>query len=221
MNLIHEEGYMIVPGVETLNDYIALAKELGEFVMQGDAEERSPFVLISEGNKINKLGFSHKGLFPHTDRSIMKNPPDLVLLWCSQPAESGGESLLVDARKVLASLKNTNHCLYRRFLEMSAIFSDENLSDFYQSKFFFFDGSSTYVRFRYDDYLYVPPKFHKDYEKFVHLIQENIITHAVKKNEVIIMNNKRMLHGRREFSGHRELYRLHVNTIERMKGCIS
>lgn len=221
MSAVHEHGYVVVPDVKTLDEYVSFSSNLGSFVTQNDAEECNPYVLVSEGNRINRLGFSHGGLFPHTDRSIMKSPPDLVLLWCKKPADSGGESLITDMRGLIESLKLDNYSLYEDILNMSAVFSDENYSDFNLSKFFYNDGVGTYIRFRNDGYLFVPPKFHKSYKKLVGLILDTTIVHPTHKNEVIIFNNKRVLHGRRQFSGHRELYRLHVNTIDKMKGCIA
>ena len=156
---IHEHGYSIIHDINAIDEFVALASSLGSFVVQKDAEECKPYVLVSEDNKINKLGFSQLGLFPHTDRSVLKNPPDLVLLWCQQPADEGGESLFVDMRQALENLKKKNFSLYQDMMGATAIFSDENHSDFNFSRIFYKEGASTYVRFRNDNFIFVPPKF--------------------------------------------------------------
>lgn len=216
---IHEHGYAIIPGINAIDEFVALASSLGSFVAQKDAEECKPYVLVSEDNKINKLGFSQLGLFPHTDRSVLKNPPDLVLLWCEQAADEGGESLFVDMRQTLENLRRKKLSLYQDIMETTAIFSDENHSDFNFSNIFYKEGASTYVRFRNDNFIFVPPKYFNAYKELIDLINNNIICFKLLKGEVVILNNKRMLHGRNQFSGHRVLYRLHVNTIDKMRGC--
>lgn len=220
MRKIHETGYAIVNGIASADEFVALASLLGNLVVQKDAEECKPYVLVSEKNNINKLGFSQLGLFPHTDRSVLQNPPDLVLLWCQQPSENGGESLFVDMRQALENLKNKSFFIYQEMLKVSAVFSDENHSDFNLFNLFYKNGSSTYIRFRNDDFIFFPPKFRMLYEELLTLIKDNITVFKLMKGEVVILNNKRVLHGRNEFDGHRALFRLHVNTIEKMRGCL-
>lgn len=219
LRTVDDKGYAVVSNIDTLEAYLQFASELGSFVTQGDAEECSPYVLISEGNQINKLGFSSNELFPHTDRSILQSPPDLVLLWCKQSAKEGGESTFVDMKSVLDNLKLTDYCLYRELLQISAVFSDENFSDFYHSNVFYKDGTSTYLRFRNDNYIFLAPRYHHVFERLVEIIRRNMATYLVNSGEAIIINNKRVLHGRKKFTGHRELYRLHINTVNRMRGC--
>lgn len=216
---IHEHGYTIINNINTIDEFVAFAASLGDFVAQKDAEECKPYVLVSEKNQINKLGFSQMGLFPHTDRSVLKIPPDLVLLWCQQPADEGGESLFVDMRLALKNLRNKNYALYQEIMATTAIFSDENHSDFNFSNIFYTEGASTYVRFRNDNFIFVPPRYFKAYDELLDLINSNVTTFKLLQGEVVILNNKRVLHGRNEFTGHRVLYRLHVNTIDKMRGC--
>lgn len=216
---IHKNGYTIINDINTIDEFVSLASSLGSLVVQKDAEECKPYVLVSEKNQINKLGFSQQGLFPHTDRSVLMNPPDLVLLWCQQPADEGGESLFVDMRHILEQLKTENFYLYQEMMEATAIFSDENHSDFNFSNIFYKEGSSTYIRFRHDNFIFLSPRYFKTYEKLINLINKNTIHFKLLKGEVVILNNKRVLHGRNEFLGHRVLYRLHVNTVDKMRGC--
>ncbi|WP_416332450.1 TauD/TfdA family dioxygenase [Laceyella tengchongensis] len=44
--------------------------------------------------------FTTGSLSLHTDRSGVENPPDLLVFYCIEPAEQGGESLFADGRLV-------------------------------------------------------------------------------------------------------------------------
>ena len=56
----------------------------------------------------------------HTDSSARHTMPDIVALLCLQPAESGGESLVVSSATIHEELRRTNkpllNCLYREFI---------------------------------------------------------------------------------------------------------
>jgi hypothetical protein len=49
-------------------------------------------------------GFGRSGLVPHTDRSLDRDPPSLLTVVMLSPGDGGGDGLLVDGARLVATL---------------------------------------------------------------------------------------------------------------------
>lgn len=176
----------------------------------------------SKGQVISTMEF-----FPHTDGhylgGVMRNsdgsflsvsPPQLILLQCVQPADQGGTTILVDAQKILRAIVDRDKALLKPlfFPERTSIIRGDHVV--MDSPIFRRMANRRYaVRFSYDRDFIVHPQMQKVYERFNNQYINNATfssDHNLKKNQILIIDNQRMLHGRTTVMGQRHLRRLWI-----------
>ncbi|HLB56162.1 MAG TPA: TauD/TfdA family dioxygenase [Coxiellaceae bacterium] len=179
---LENKGFSIVNAeIET---YMSLCESLGEIVGNADANNGKNFVEVSNSASYQKLGFSNKGLFPHTDRSVLESPPDIVSLFCCNQPERGGESILFDSRKIYENEK------LRNIFDIQCLFSDESHSDFLFSSVFYEENGRICVRFRNDSFIYVNPPDAMKFKSVCKIIQQQSSSFLLRPNQALFINNK-------------------------------
>ncbi|MEL7356378.1 MAG: TauD/TfdA family dioxygenase [Cyanobacteria bacterium J06560_6] len=133
-------------------------------------------------------------------------PPSMVLLQCVQPAEKGGESIIVDAQKILEDLLKYNP-------EVAEILATPGCASFCRDDQIAFNSAiyeaipdNRYrIRFRCDNALYVASsRVHEAVQYFCNYYLDNPkykTTMTLEPRQVLILDNLRVLHGRKKFSG--------------------
>ncbi len=170
---------------KTVKEVNLLCNSLGKILLQTD-------VKIDLTTKA--LVTSDKELDMHTDHSKAK-----YIIWhCLKQTSIGGHSLLIDTRKVLQKLsKKEKQELEKIQLFEHKIFKDDLESYPMLSKI---NGKNKI----YYSFWFINPK-NKDNQvflKFKHLVDEIKKTKIkLNKNDVLIIDNDRMLHGRDKILG--------------------
>lgn len=161
-------------------------------------------------NKDGFIGLTSNSLFPHTDRSTVQEPPNLLALYCKEQSGEGGETTLIDMKKVLYQIIE-KFGLNNPLLEKNnAIFADQdnihvgNIIEIQK------DGSF-FVRFRNDKFGYFNSELNKIMPEFYSIIAENTIQIKLNTGQGYVINNGRYLHGRNSFVGSREMWRILLN----------
>jgi hypothetical protein len=129
----------------------------------------------------------------HTDSQLFHGaPPDLQILGCVRPAESGGDTLLLDSRTVIARATN-----------LDALFQRPRTF-----RFVFGDLVATTISAVGDALIFTHPPRSDD---GIALDLRDPTRVRLEAGDVIVVDNHRMLHGRTAFDDpHRELQRLLV-----------
>jgi hypothetical protein len=102
------DGLATFTGITDPAALFTLANSVCEVVLHRDSDpEGVTTITDTAGDATPKPGyraFSSLALFPHTDGTAQPHPPALLWLACTQPAEQGGASILVDGAEVWQTL---------------------------------------------------------------------------------------------------------------------
>jgi phosphoglycolate phosphatase-like HAD superfamily hydrolase len=147
----------------------------------------------------------HPELFFHTDRSGWDQPPRLLISTLRKKANTGGESLLVDSKRVLKTLKLQHEDLYN--LITNAKHTSFRSDDGVFLPRAIFEEKSRMIRFRFDDGIQLSASMVESFSKLRDIIYQNALVVSLQPGQGYILDNHRYLHGRASFSGSRELLR--------------
>lgn len=173
------------------------------------------FLPHTDGTYLNGIALSKK------DKCVRVGPPRFVLLQCVKPAKVGGVSLVVDAQKILTSLVYNDPDL------IPALFSPYGLTvkrgDYCAVDVPVFrkmNNRRYAIRFSYDRDFQFPKIYRAAFEKFYtkyNLDDAFTFRHALSANQIMVMDNQRVLHARTEFIGERLMRRVWIHNNEELQ----
>ncbi|MGW1197953.1 TauD/TfdA family dioxygenase [Streptomyces sp. NPDC002536] len=149
----------------------------------------------------------------HTDGAFIDGPgvapPALLMLHCAQPADAGGESLLVDSATLFEAVQQADPPLLRALLRPQFTFCRDELVAVNQPVFRRRDPTAMTIRWRFDKALYgtkpaleAARAFHDRYVRSAPRTQI-----LLRRGEILVIDNLRILHARKESRGKRILRR--------------
>jgi alpha-ketoglutarate-dependent taurine dioxygenase len=156
------------------------------------------------------FGLTSSSLFPHTDRSTLDTPPNILLLYCKSQSGEGGESTLVDMKSVISEIANDSDFENHPIFEKNSVIFDDGRSCHKGSIIERIEDGSFYLRYRNDEFGYFNSKILHHLKRIEEVISNHRVLFKLKNNQGYIINNGRFLHGRTEFKGEREMWRLLV-----------
>lgn len=104
---LQRDGLVTLDGLGDRSAVVKFARSVMAMTPHRDSEPDGLTVIRDTGRHADRPGFAGLGsgeVLPHTEGSGTPAPPRLLLLACSQVAQSGGVSTLVDGAAVLAEL---------------------------------------------------------------------------------------------------------------------
>jgi len=191
---------------------------------------KTPFEVINIP-KPNNSAYTAYGLRNHTDLPYYEYPPGYQFLHCLVNNAKGGESSIVDGFAVADYLKNKDPEVFKILLETHVKFKDndytQNTIRIFHAPLITLNKDSDYndVRFSIatmatlDIHPKKMSKFYKAYRKFASLVHDKkfSVNFKLEAGDVFCFNNRRVLHGRKEFdpnSGHRHLQGYYLDRDE-------
>lgn len=185
--LMHALGSTIVPHRDSRPDGVTVIEDRGACVAA-------------------LAGFTREAPTPHTDRSGIADPPDLLMTICANEPSTGGELLLVDGRAVYLDLaQESPNALAALSAPRSVLFGG---ADGYLGSVFTAHGGSVAVRFRLDALVRFSPAVGPHLATLRAAIDRHTITVPSRAGTGYVLDNGRWLHGRRSFTGDRLMYRV-------------
>jgi gamma-butyrobetaine dioxygenase len=163
----------------------------------------------------NNLAYTNLGLQAHTDNPYRDPVPTLQILACLENSVEGGDSIVVDGFKVVERLKAENPKGFELLSGHAARFAYEGSAGVrLRSKRPMIelgpDGELIAIRFNnrslaaatdvpYEDMA----DYYAAYRRFAELIEDPAmeVTFKLKPGELFIVDNTRVLHARKSFSG--------------------
>ncbi|NKB76612.1 MAG: DUF971 domain-containing protein [Gammaproteobacteria bacterium] len=172
------------------------------------------FEVRTETNPIN-LAYTGKGLQVHTDNPYRDPVPTLQILTCLQNDAEGGESIVVDGFRALEILQREAPYYFELLSRYNARFDYQQGDDIHlhTSKPMIdctLQGQVTGIRFNNrscDTLTDIPFDKMEDYYRAYRRLGEILetsqleVTFNLEPNELFVVDNTRVLHGRTEFSG--------------------
>ena len=154
------------------------------------------------------------GMYMENNRFVKLGPPKYLILQCIKNSSQGGESIIVDGKKILEDLIHQNPDILKiLFKEGSANFCRDDQIALNQSIFSIKDDNSIRIRFRYDDKLFLPDWSYSQVKELNDKYFNNPKYHKMvnlSPGDTILIDNYRMLHGRKAFKGKRKLHRVWI-----------
>jgi hypothetical protein len=151
-------------------------------------------------------GFGTGELQPHTELSSAPSPPALLMLTCGRASNSGGASVIVDGASVYADLTSHGPGLAAELSRPGsatfgspgwpgAVFEPEP------------DGWLT-IRLRLDDLARFTPDARFALPRLREAVARHVTELRLQPGTGFLIDNRRILHGRRAFTGQRVIYRI-------------
>ncbi len=204
----YQYGFVIIKNVPTKNNFIVnFANSIGSVRRTNFGEY---FNVISK-NDPNDLAYTTLPLSPHTDNPYRNPVPCIQLLHCIENEVKGGFSTLVDGYTVTENLKKEDPEAYKilseikvrfKFIDKSVVLED-------WSELIHLDENKEFKQVRFSPRLdYVPileknklDLYYKSRKKLADLYNsENYrIEFKLEPEDLMMMDNYRVLHGRTKF----------------------
>jgi len=172
------------------------------------------FFDLTPQSKIKTLGNTLSPVPPHTDEAFRHNPPGVNILHCIRPADSGGESVLVDGFKLGKVLRESDvksfDCLVQQSQPNHRIDHASDIDQRTRAPVFTLDEYGEIMGFRFHPRSAAP--FDVPADRFLDLYAAN---HALSKlmlneqyqarfrleaGDAVMFDNQRVMHARMGFS---------------------
>ncbi len=208
---LQTEGACIISSISGEDQYISFCRILGEIYAHRDSASNG-ITPVSHNQKQEKMpgfsGFSQDSLEFHTDRSTVETPPAFVALYSASPALAGGYSRLVDGAKLCSFLSKQDPDAFA-FLTSShrCIYDDSQF--IYRGPLLYSTLNGKYgIRFRCDGNGYYSFNDLPIVARIINCARKFEHSLVLEKDQALIINNERWLHGRTAFQGDRSLLRI-------------
>lgn len=190
-----------------------IAQGLGEVYVEDDTDETGVKVVHNSAN----------GSRIHTDRSSHQEPPNVIIVWCQQQSEQGGDSIFADGKKIYDDLcENHPTSLQALSQPLSAYFGYPD----YASAAAIFNRNaddSVFLKFRYDRWGYYSADAIPHLPNLFNLIEKHQFQIRLESGQGYVCANRRYLHGALAGQGQadRIVYRMIVNCQRRTADGVS
>ncbi len=209
---VRRHGFAVMTGLPTASGTLCQVAELFGYVRETNYGRW--FEVRAKVNP-NNLAYTNLGLQAHTDNPYRDPVPTLQILACLENTVEGGDSIVVDGFKVAERLQKesphgfdllTRHCARFEYAGAKGVRLRSKRPLIELSP----DGELIAIRFNnrsgaaftdipYDDMA----DYYAAYRRFAELIEDPAteVTFKLKPGELFIVDNMRVLHARKSFSG--------------------
>jgi gamma-butyrobetaine dioxygenase len=209
---VRRHGFAVMTGTPTESGTLCTVAELFGYVRETNYGRW--FEVRAEVNP-NNLAYTNLGLQAHTDNPYRDPVPTLQILACLENSVDGGDSIVVDGFKVAERLKAESPVGFDLLTRHCARFAYEGSKGVrLRAKRPMIelgpDGELIAIRFNnrsaaaFTDVPYDQmDAFYAAYRRFAELIEDPAmeVTFKLKPGELFIVDNTRVLHARKAFSG--------------------
>ncbi|MFD5915418.1 TauD/TfdA family dioxygenase [Kitasatospora sp. NPDC058201] len=174
-----------------------------------DADPDGLTVIRDTGRHEGIAGFGGLGrgdLALHTECAQLPHPPRLLLLACGRSADSGGESLVVDGRAVIAELGGIHPSALEAFSAPRAAYfggADGHFAPVLEH----LPVGRWRLRLRRDTLARFSPEAEAHLPALGRAVERNTTHLRLACGQGLVLDNHRVLHGRTAFAGERLLLR--------------
>ncbi|MGW2545506.1 TauD/TfdA family dioxygenase [Kitasatospora sp. NPDC001574] len=174
-----------------------------------DADPDGLTVIRDTGRHEGRTGFAGLGrgdLTLHTECAQLPQPPRLMLLACARAAEEGGESLVVDGRRVLAELAASHPTALEALSAPRAAYfggSDGHFAPVLEHR----PDGRWRLRLRQDELARFSPEAEAHLPALRRAVERHTTRLRLACGQGLVLDNHRVLHGRTRFTGERLLLR--------------
>ncbi|NEO36429.1 MAG: TauD/TfdA family dioxygenase [Moorea sp. SIOASIH] len=203
--LIKQFGYFIIQlrSSQHKENLLELSQYFGSIVKHEHSDKQGIVPVTPLENSPGYVNTTTTELPLHTDGSFAVDPPKIVALQCEVAVAIGGLTTIGDGRLLYDYLTRTNPCGLLNLFQPDAItVQRENRQS--TKPIFEEHESRIRIRFRWDDAVNISVK-PEDLRiiktiKYFFNRPENMLQFKLQPQQIIIMDNSRILHGRTAFN---------------------
>jgi alpha-ketoglutarate-dependent taurine dioxygenase len=207
-------GFAFVQGVEHRDLFIQLLSSFGEIFRHPDAAPDGVTELKPDAQKAQNLGaagFNRHKLELHTDRSNIKHPPQIIAMLYRKNTGIGDDAIFVDGAELYRLLRENHPATFRWARSANAVAFNDGRSEYSGPIFDDANDKTVRLRFRADDFGFFPLPHFPELQTFLRCAHSLAKVHRPADNDVVILDNTRWLHGRTQYEGSREVWRILVD----------
>ena len=174
----------------------------------------NPIFELKPQQRAHTLGNSKQVVPPHTDESYLHTPTGILVLYCINPAQDGGESTLVDGFQVATRLREQDpdafDVLCRVPQANHRIVPDEGLDHRTRNRALNIDERGNLVGFRFHPRSMAPMDVGSDLAKQLHnansqlcqlmFDERNQLSFQLEAGDAVFFDNHRVMHARQAFT---------------------
>ncbi|XP_067682429.1 probable gamma-butyrobetaine dioxygenase [Haliotis asinina] len=215
LTLINQYGLCLLTGVPLEQNMVTKVAELidrPQHTIYGDS-----FDVVSTPRPIN-IAYSSVGLDLHMDLVYYESPPGLQLLFARRfdKCVEGGESVFLDVFRVAEDFRKQNPGHFQSLVEVPATFQkvhydrESPVHITFQRPHIVLNNSNEIVNVNwapaFEGPLSIPEvdveRYYDAYQSFAKAIEASphTLTYRLQEGDVVVFNNRRMLHGRHSFT---------------------
>ena len=162
-------------------------------------------------SQAENLAYTDLGLEPHTDNPYREPPPGAQVLHCLAASQVGGESRLVDGQGAAEALRRDDPDAFAILTRTPVRFewSDHTTTLRAEAPIIALDGENAFVAIRYNHRSFKAIRasagerdgWRRAYRKLAAVINapENGVEFKLAAGEMVLIDNRRILHGRRAY----------------------
>jgi gamma-butyrobetaine dioxygenase/trimethyllysine dioxygenase len=170
----------------------------------------------------DQLGYTDAPVDLHTDQPFLDQPPRYQMLHCMQPAESGGENVVVDAWQAARHLRSVDAHAFELLTHIGVRFhrQQKKFERLVISPVIEIEGE-TIVRIRSSYFTMAPHRvpfeqmeqWYRAYNRFAEIVNDprHQYRFLLRAGDFLLYDNHRMLHARTGFTGARWLRGVYFN----------
>ncbi|MEW1844108.1 TauD/TfdA family dioxygenase [Nonomuraea angiospora] len=214
--ILARDGLVTFDRVYQRQSVVRLALRLLAPWRHRDADADGVTVISDRGSIATRpgyAGFGARGLEPHTDSSALDLPPRLVMLVCARSADCGGESYVVDGAAVYHELASRSPELLKALQQPRTV----RFASHWGSVFETVEDGWMRIRLRLDGVEHFTPPVTEAVPVLRAAIERHTREIVLLPGQGYLLDNWRMLHGRRNFRGPRLMYRVLGDPVA---GCV-
>jgi hypothetical protein len=157
------------------------------------------------------IGFTKQTLLPHTDRPATKKPPRVLLLWCRSTSTDGGDATVVRGTDVIDRLNHIDPAALNAFCSADAAIFRTGADEMVSPVFRMHGDVLEEVRLRFDPYVYFAPDAARALPSLERALKEAERAFPLTPGKGYALRNDLWFHGRRAYSGNREMSRIMIS----------
>lgn len=217
LGMLRQHGLFTFAGIQDADQFLTFATTIGAIRSHRDSDEngitRIAVVGSNTAQQVSGLGFTSKELFAHTDGSAAATPASLVATLCTQTAQTGGHSIFVDGRQLVQALADYfPHLLDALSSSNSVLFGNPHGPHHLGSMIEILPNNRYVLRFRLDQWIYMTPIVAQALPTLLSLIEGSTFSFKLAAGQGYVAQNDRILHGRTQFLGEREILRILIDS---------
>ena len=215
--ILGRDGIVLLDGVSSAQQVVQLGRRLGTIAVHPHGRRSGITSIVPRDGAVQApgmIGLTRSGLLPHTDRTVLPIPPNLIIQVLTLPSGSGGEATLADGERVVSEVGRSHPEILETLWAPGTVTFRSGEEEFRSQILSFFGRGRWILRFRDDGGLLADSSVSSLLPLLRDIIQEYTIVLPNVRGCAYIADNWRMLHGRRAFSGTRRAQRLLVDATD-------